>query len=234
MGTTVHTCAASSLLADLFAASEETSLREVTRNRLSVHYETGRADVPVLSVCLPDAVRLPGSFVVPTLPVPGPAAVIDGRLRSPRQCWTVGRWWRPSRPRRYAAAHGAQSAIGGDLAPHQLIGSGPGLTPAGDDVVAGALVAAYAFSDPRRGHWIRQTRAALDAGRTTAVSHAMLHHAMDGFATPQLAAYVDALGTGHGVADARRALLAVGHTSGAALLHGADLVVPTAPREGAA
>lgn len=234
MGTTVHTCAASSLLADLFAASEETSLREVTRNRLSVHYETGRADVPVLSVCLPEAVRLPGSLVVPILPVPGPAAVVEGRFRSPRQLWTVGRWWRPSRPRRYAAAQGAQSATGGDLAPHQLIGSGPGLTPAGDDVVAGALVAAYAFSDTRRSLWVRETRAALDADRTTVVSHALLHHALDGYATPQLASYIDALGTGRDRAETRGALLAVGHTSGAALVHGVDLVVFPAAREGAA
>lgn len=232
MAPTHDTCAASSLLLGVFGGAAD--LVEVARNRLSVHYETGRADVPVLSVCLPEAVRLPSSLVVHILPVPGHAAVAGGRFRSPERSWTVGRWWRPSRPRRYAEADGAETAASDDLAPDRHIGLGPGLTPAGDDVVAGALVAAYAFSDPRRSRWVCETNAALDAGRTTAVSHAMLRHAVDGYATPQLAAYVDAIGTGHGVAVARRALLAVGHTSGAALLRGANVAVPTAPREGAA
>ena len=70
------------------------------------------------------------------------------------------------------------------LAPATLLGAGPGLTPSGDDVLAGALVAAHATGDPRLAGWAGATRAALTATRTTPVSRGMLHHAADGYATP--------------------------------------------------
>jgi hypothetical protein len=53
----VSPAAASVLVAGLL--DEDTRLVEVARTRLSVHYETGRDDVPVLCLCNPDAVRLP-------------------------------------------------------------------------------------------------------------------------------------------------------------------------------
>ena len=98
-----------------------------------------------------------------------------------------------------------------------LVGLGPGLTPAGDDVVAGALVALVVAGDGR-------VAAVLDAvrtcrHRTTALSAALLGHAGAGRAVPQLARYLHAPGD----ADALAALLAVGGTSGAALALGAAL-----------
>jgi hypothetical protein len=97
----------------------------------------------------------------------------------------------------------------------RLLGRGPGLTPAGDDVLAGFLVGARAFGlDARR---MRAVTAALAPGRTTALSAALLWHAARGDCIDQVAAVVAALtGRGHPEPALGR-LLAVGHTSGAAL-----------------
>ena len=225
---TVHAAATSSLLAGVLDAGCE--LVEVVRTRLSVHYETGRPDVPVLCVCTPDAVRLPNALVTSLLPTGDVSARTDG-LVSRDGRWWVGRWWQPPRPTGRSARHPASAS----LDPMRLVGRGPGLTPAGDDELAGALVAAHAVGDPRLAGWRTATREALAARRTTAVSRGLLHHALDGWATPELAAYVDEACTGlTGPALAR--LLELGHTSGRALADGVAHVMTArqVPREGAA
>lgn len=101
-----------------------------------------------------------------------------------------------------------------------LLGLGPGLTPAGDDVLAGALVVAAALG--RAARLASAVGAAVPFARTTAVSAGLLPHAAHGLAVPQLAAYLAALGAARGDVDAaEQRLLAVGHTSGAALRLGA-------------
>ena len=200
--------AASSLLAALL--DEGCRPVEVVRTRVCVHYETGRADVPVLGVGLPSAVRLPNLLVTPVLPR-GPVRVASGTLRAGDSVWRVGRWWQPPRP----DVRSARPRLACDLDPMALIGRGPGLTPAGDDVLAGALVAGRAVRHPRLG---------------AAVSWGLLHHALDGWATPELAAYVESPGPG----PDRQRLLAVGSSSGAALAEGVDLVLDAGVREGAA
>src|SRR6478672_1651010 len=214
--------AASSLLDALL--DEGCSPVEAARTRVSVHYETGRTDVPVLCVGLPSAVRLPNMLVSPVLPS-GPVRVLSGALHAGGSVWRVGRWWRPPRPHTSA---GLRRAV--DLSPGDLVGRGPGLTPAGDDVVAGAPVAGCAVRHPALGRWRSATRDALHARRTTAVSWGLLHHALDGWATPELAAYVESPGPG----PARDRLLAVGSSSGAALAEGVDQVLDVRVREGAA
>ena len=115
----------------------------------------------------------------------------------------------------------------------ELLGRGPGLTPAGDDVLAGFLLGARAF-----GHDAAEARAAAAAlapAHTTALSAALLWHAARGECIDELAAVAAALSrhsrsegnrtkrclTGHGeLEQALRRLLAVGHTSGAALAVG--------------
>jgi hypothetical protein len=244
------TCAASTLLAGLLDRSAR-PLTEVARTRMSVHYETGSPQAPVLSVVTPSAVRLPASLVVTTLPAPGAASLGRGRLVVGGTTWRVTRWWRPARPQGLRAPaddrhtelaallpdtseEGVPLPSYGGLAPATLVGRGPGLTPAGDDVLAGALVAAHATSDPRLPRWQQETRAALGAATTTAVSRALLHHALDGYATDELADVVTAVCTGVGVTAARERVLRLGHTSGAALLHGVLHVLTTPPLEGAA
>jgi hypothetical protein len=211
--------AASSLLAGLLASDLE--LREVARTAVSVHYETGADDVPVLCVCTPAAVRLPNAVVTPVLPTSA-LRVVRGGLADGTSSWRIGRWWQPPRPAGRTPVRRASLP----LDPAVLVGRGPGLTPAGDDEVAGALVAARAVGDPRWGGWCSATRDALRSRRTTAVSWGLLHHALDGWATPELAAYVDEACTGQrGPAYAR--LLSVGHSSGRALADGVAHVVAT-------
>ena len=217
-------CAASTLLAG--PLDEGAPLREAARTRLSVHYETGRADVPVLCVGLPAAVRLPNLLVVPALPS---GSVTTSSFR-------VTRWWRPARPRvRPAPGHEDVMHSAVALDPAALVGRGAGLTPTGDDVLAGALVAAHAVRHPLLDTWRAATRDVLRERRTTVVSWGLLHHALDGWAAPELAAYVDAVTAGR-PEPARSRLLALGHSSGRALADGADLVLDTAAvfEEGAA
>lgn len=108
-----------------------------------------------------------------------------------------------------------------------LVGLGPGLTPAGDDVLCGLLLGLRATGD-------EQARAALERevtpllGRTTALSATLLRHAAAGYAVPPLVAL---LGAWHAGADEQRQaalaaeVAAVGHTSGAALLLGLATVL---------
>lgn len=102
-----------------------------------------------------------------------------------------------------------------------LLGAGPGLTPAGDDVLAGYLVGGWCF-----GLDLGPLRAAvLEAAptRTTDLSAALLRCASRGESIPQVDGLVRAL-TGDGpdatLEAALTALLEVGHSSGAALATG--------------
>jgi hypothetical protein len=105
----------------------------------------------------------------------------------------------------------------------RLLGSGPGLTPSGDDVLAGFLAGAFAFGLDAAA--LRQAIAVLAPARTTALSAALLWHAARGECIDELAAVAAVLtGQPQGRPDepgrAVGRLLSVGHTSGAALALG--------------
>lgn len=105
----------------------------------------------------------------------------------------------------------------------RLLGSGPGLTPSGDDVIAGFLAGAAAFGIDAVA--LRNAIAILAPARTTALSAALLWHAARGECIDELAAVAGVLTSqrGQGPELAGRAvsrLLSVGHTSGAALALG--------------
>jgi len=106
--------------------------------------------------------------------------------------------------------------------PEDLIGRGSGLTPLGDDVLAGWAATSYALG----------ARVVLPDARqrTTLLSATLLDCARRGEVLPEFRALVVALRRSdasadrrHEIADAARALAAVGHTSGAGLLLGAAL-----------
>jgi hypothetical protein len=120
------------------------------------------------------------------------------------------------------------------LEPETLLGAGPGLTPDGDDVLAGALVAAAAFGHPQLEQLRDGVRRAVHRRRTTAVSRGLLTHALDGWCIPQLARFLEALDLGRDVGPAELALRAVGHSSGTALVEGVGLVVDAAAARSAA
>jgi Protein of unknown function (DUF2877) len=102
-----------------------------------------------------------------------------------------------------------------------MIGLGDGLTPLGDDVVCGwlALHRAAGVATPEIDAAVRDL-----ALRTTLLSATLLECALHGEVLPEFAAYVSALGT-HAEPERAADLEAVGHSSGAGLLHGARLAL---------
>lgn len=99
-----------------------------------------------------------------------------------------------------------------------LLGRGPGLTPSGDDVLAGFLAGACAFGLAVPG--VRQVVAQRAGTATTALSAQLLSHAAAGECIPEVAGLAWALMGHDDATGAARRLLTVGHSSGAALATG--------------
>jgi uncharacterized protein DUF2877 len=153
-----------------------------------------------------------------------PPARLAGAVR-----WLTGRVADPlDAPGRAAVAELVEAlavAERPDDAVAQLLGRGPGLTPTGDDVLAGAMVTLNALGSPLGG-LLGSAVTAAATGATTTVSAGLLCHAAAGECIPQLEDLLTAVRHGAdepaaaNLARAAGALLAVGHCSGAGLLHG--------------
>ncbi|MEV0321095.1 DUF2877 domain-containing protein [Streptomyces sp. NPDC050658] len=96
-----------------------------------------------------------------------------------------------------------------------LVGRGPGLTPSGDDILCGALLARHATGRPVGA--LAAAVAGAEA-RTPLVSAALLRHAVRGECVPQAADVIRGLAAEWPLDLAP--LLAVGHHSGADLARG--------------
>lgn len=167
----------------------------------------------------------------------GPARVGAGSVDVGAASARVVRWWDPRLPAGLAAVvvpvEPAVSAAPTDAvgalraalrtsdpdalrsAAAGLAGLGPGLTPAGDDVLIGLQSALTCFRHPLAGVLPGAVR-----GRTTDLAQALLHHAADGCPLGEVAAVLRAA-AGHGdPARAMGRLLAVGRSSGPALALG--------------
>jgi hypothetical protein len=173
-----------------------------------------------------DAVRLPCGLAVAAanLHLPGDVIVGGGALRFGPVTIRPGRVVSTSVGRRRAPlqtrVRAAQAAVDPvDLtSPRRLLGSGPGLTPEGDDVLAGYLAGAAAYGVPADD--VRALVHTEAASRTTTLSAALLRHAAVGEAIPQVGGLLDALAGRRPLDPALAELFAVGHTSGAALASG--------------
>jgi hypothetical protein len=211
-------------------------------------------DGSVVGVLDARAVRVPGSVVVAALARPdvvlGDEVVAGGGpLRVGAVDLVPARWWdsrvpalrTPPAPTVAASLPDDVPAVAEDLeralgtgiglaaVVDALVGLGPGLTPAGDDVLAGALVALAATGDTeRRRRLAAEVRRVRH--RTTAVSAALLDHAAGGHAIPELARYVVALAAGLAVGGVVQDLERVGASSGAALAAGARIGLRAAGR----
>lgn len=130
-----------------------------------------------------------------------------------------------SEPLSAALSIGSPQAI--LAASNALIGLGPGLTPEGDDYLAGALSATRMLGEAMR---LEDRAVMLDSiadplnryasTRTTAFSAALIRHAIDGRVAAPAGALLRSL-TGRGNVEASyRDLTRVGHTSGPALAAG--------------
>jgi hypothetical protein len=127
-----------------------------------------------------------------------------------------------------ATLPGTEPPPPGDVA--TMVGRGDGLTPYEDDVLCGWLAVHRAAGVPTPTA-DAAVRAHLD--RTTLLSATLLECATRGEVVPEFAAWVRTLGTPAEPPAAAR-LAAIGHTSGAGMLHGARLALSALPLKGAA
>ncbi|QFG67790.1 DUF2877 domain-containing protein [Ornithinimicrobium pratense] len=173
-----------------------------------------------------------------------------GEVRTPRGGLVVRRVWRPqpvpTAPLPESARQAARAGLAG-LAPLEdalagrlaelaavlaagpdleaargLVGLGPGLTPAGDDVLCGLLLGLRASGRDRERSLLEAAMLPL-LGRTTAISATLLHQAAQGYAVPPVVALLRAWHRGAGVSAltlAGRLVAGIGHTSGPALVLG--------------
>lgn len=218
-------------------------------HRYGVYLAVAGTVLPVLArdaVALPQALRL----AVPSREVPWRVQAGDvvrvgaGTVRLPGLTVRGVRCWRPRRVRtgrvgdpRAAArlllrAAGERPAwLTGTVrvavtevepadAVAALVGRGDGLTPSGDDALAGALLAARGLGSDRAPTLARAARDRLAA--TTAVSAALLDAAADGWAAPEVVSLVEAAAAGHlrGTEALLPRVLAIGHGSGRDLVAG--------------
>ncbi|MEM9607984.1 MAG: DUF2877 domain-containing protein [Actinomycetota bacterium] len=213
--------AASASLVDLLGRAGTTA--EVLASRRPAAYLTvgGRIVAAETSA----GVGLPIAVVVDELPPAG--ATVD------LATWTPGRWWDPAvpriapRPERVAELRAALgrldppeddavvAARGGD--PDALVGLGSGSTPAGDDLLAGRLVALHALGDAEAA---AELAAELRLDRTTPLSAELLRRAALGEASRPVNELLRAVERRTSVALELEALLEVGGTSGRWLAEG--------------
>lgn len=206
-----------------------------------------RRVIPLLTdsaVLLPSGIRVGTLSWPPSLTAGDQLTIGENRVLLPGLELRVVRTWRPPRVRigmprpmpdligsvdpglRNAAATLVTTAMSG-ADPGALVrafmGRGQGLTPTGDDVLCGMLLAlraaapAEAWADSLRLHVARGWAA------TTSLSAMLLRDAADGYAVPQVARLVDHLfgsATEPPPADLLSRVLDIGHTSGADLLAG--------------
>jgi hypothetical protein len=120
-----------------------------------------------------------------------------------------------------ALASRALSAPEAAVAIRQLIGCGPGLTPAGDDLIVGFLAGLWSTrgGDPARRRFLHALAAIVTAAAeaTGEISRAHLQHATLGSVAEPLARLARAIAKGAPLPEVERAAdsaLRVGHTSG--------------------
>jgi Protein of unknown function (DUF2877) len=115
----------------------------------------------------------------------------------------------------------------GAAPPIDLLGLGPGLTPSGDDVLCGALVALRAVGRSGAADRLAATVAVAAPTATSPLSGAFLRAAAEGLGAEPLHEIIRELLSGRTEVLARRleALGAIGHTSGWDALAGAVLVL---------
>ena len=213
--------------------------------RHALHLRVGASVLPVVAaggLRLPTALWLAGPAPLGWGVQPGDRVRVgDGQVVLPGLTLRAVRVWTPERVRPLAAVprlpaipvdalreagRGLTMLVltGADLgvAVDSMVGAGPGLTPSGDDVLCGVLLALRLAG---RIEAVDRLWGAVAprVGATTSLSAALLREAADGYAVPPVVRLTAALAE---EAESRvvEALVAqvraVGHTSGADLLAG--------------
>ncbi|MFG1942945.1 DUF2877 domain-containing protein [Nonomuraea sp. NPDC048826] len=210
---------------------------------------------------LPNAVLLAGAL--PSVTMGDEAFVGDGTVDVGGLSLRARRWWDPSPPlgevdpaalppASALAGHGTPGLAGNDAiellaagcasgrllgavtAAERLVGLGPGLTPSGDDVLAGLLVtlrhlgtATGATRALDLAGWLGATVTFDARTRTTPISATLLHCAARGEACPEVLAVLRGLAGRQPLEPALRRLSGLGHTSGADLAQGIAIGLET-------
>jgi hypothetical protein len=201
--------------------------------------------LPPSSVRLPLGMVV--SATLPALTAHEPVAVGEGALSLGDEVWVPSGWFDP-RPKALTAADPSRviaassvlselsaaevgvdperaraavtALIGGEAEPAcGLLGEGPGLTPAGDDVIAGALAACALLRGETQLRGVSEILAGARRA-TTSLSADLLSCAAAGQVVPEAADFLGALCGQGDVAVALAGLRSVGSTSGAALAVG--------------
>jgi Protein of unknown function (DUF2877) len=124
-------------------------------------------------------------------------------------------------PQQLAGACMTASPAAAAAAADQLVGLGPGLTPSGDDLLAGTLAALRLLGgDPAFTTALADHVSSVGAGRTTALSATLLRLAGQGDVAGEVGQVIKALNGSGSLDEAVGRLCAVGHTSGADLAQG--------------
>lgn len=131
-------------------------------------------------------------------------------------------------PARLAACCGAGDLAGAVEVAEHLVGLGPGLTPSGDDMLGGLLLALRLLGGSIRGgtravwlaDWLGAAVTSYATDRTTSLSATLLHCAAHGQAAGEVVTVLRAFAGQEPAMPAVTRLLAVGHTSGADLAWG--------------
>lgn len=175
------------------------------------------------------------ALAAPNMPRDGLAGVAFGGDGAPGLAGAAGRAallhtatlsdWLASELEPSPAKRDAGLACVAREAVHELMGLGPGLTPAGDDVLAGLLVSLRAAGATGAADALAVMVRSAPADRTTALSSAFLEAAIDGIPGEAIAAMIHALlGNDHASLPACvEAIDAIGHTSGWDMLAGVVL-----------
>ncbi|MFI6902914.1 DUF2877 domain-containing protein [Nonomuraea sp. NPDC050394] len=205
---------------------------------------------------LPNSVLLAADL--PHVTVGDDASVGEGTIELGRLSLRARRWWDPAPPlapvdpvrlavsldpvgpapglaghqaiELLAQSCGRGRLLGVVTAAEQLMGLGPGLTPSGDDVLAGLLVTLRHLGKAagvERAVWLAGWLAATVTydvrTRTTPLSATLLHCAARGESCPEVTGVLRAL-TGRGALEpAVSRLCRLGHTSGADLAQGVGI-----------
>lgn len=219
------------------------------------------AVVTGLATRLPNSVLLAGAL--PRVTMGDEAFVGDGTVEVGGLSLRARRWWDPSPPlgavdpaalppssalaRRGRPGLDGNDAVellatscasgwllGAVTAAEKLVGLGPGLTPSGDDVLAGLLVtlrhlgaATGCQKAVDLAGWLGAAVTFDARTRTTPISATLLHCAARGEACPEVLAVLRGLAGRRPLEAALRRLRGLGHTSGADLAQGIAIGLET-------
>jgi hypothetical protein len=156
-------------------------------------------------------------------PADGLARIVLGSPGEPASAFERIAQPRVIRMRRWASARLSGSAH--EQAPVDLLGLGPGLTPSGDDLLCGALVALHAIGRVDASRDLHAAIAGAARSATSPLSNAFLQAAAEGHGYEALHTMIIALLENRPFARDLEVLGRIGHTSGWDALAGAVIVL---------